>query len=252
MTTLQKIALVTGASRGIGRATALKLAQDGFTVAVHYNTATKEAQKTIEDIISAGGKAFLIQADLSVSGSAKDLVKQFLHQLSEHRLPQQLHVLVNNAGIGGRKQIEDVSEAEFDQILQVNLKSPFFIIQGLLPYIADHGRIINVSSMGTRVAYPGMSVYAPSKAGLEALTLLLAQQLGERGITVNSVLPGATATDLNARARDPKVAQEIAATVALKRVGQPEDIAATISLLASEDARWITGQQIDASGGQRI
>lgn len=252
MTTSSKIALVTGASRGIGRATAEKLAQDGFIVAVHYNTAESEAQQTIQHIKAKGGQAFAVQADLSQSHGAKNLVEHFLSALTAQHLPHQLHVLVNNAGIGGGKQIEDVTEADFDKILQVNLKSPFFIIQQLLPFMANNGRIINVSSMGTRVAYPGMAIYAPSKAGLEALTLLLAQQLGERGITVNSVLPGATATDLNARARDPIIAKEIAATVALKRVGQPEDIAATISLLASEEARWITGQQIDASGGQRI
>lgn len=252
MTTSNKVALITGASRGIGRATALKLAQDGFIVAVHYNSAKEEAQRVISHITSQGGQAFALQADLSQSHGYKDLVSHFLTELKERHLPEKLHVLVNNAGIGGRKQIEEVTEADFDRILQVNLKSPFFIIQQLLPFIADNGRIINVSSMGTRVAYPGMAIYAPTKAGLEALTLLLAQQLGERGITVNSVLPGATATDLNTQARDPEVAKEIASTVALKRVGQPEDIAATISLLASEDARWITGQQIDASGGQRI
>lgn len=252
MTTSRKVALVTGASRGIGKATALQLAQDGFIVAVHYNSAEQEAQETITAIKQLGGIAFTVQADLSQSGGAHDLVTRFLAALSAHQLPHQLHVLVNNAGVGGRKQIEEVTEADFDRLIQVNLKSPFFIIQQLIPFIENNGRIINVSSMGTRVAYPGMAIYAPSKAGLEALTLLLAQQLGERGITVNSVLPGATATDLNTRARDPQIAKEIAATVALKRVGQPEDIAATISLLASEAARWITGQHIDASGGQRI
>ncbi|MNV82889.1 3-oxoacyl-[acyl-carrier-protein] reductase FabG [compost metagenome] len=137
-------------------------------------------------------------------------------------------------------------------MLQVNLKTPFFLIQHCLPLLRDAGRIINISSMGTRAAYPEMSVYAPAKAGLEALTLLLASELGARGITVNAVLPGATATDLNQRARDPEISRVIARTIALGRVGQPEDIADIVAFLASHEGRWVTGQSIDATGGQRL
>jgi NAD(P)-dependent dehydrogenase (short-subunit alcohol dehydrogenase family) len=137
-------------------------------------------------------------------------------------------------------------------MLQVNLKAPFFLIQGAIPRLRDGGRIINISSMGTRAAYPGMAAYAPAKAGLEALGVLLAAELGPRGITVNAVLPGATATDMNPRARDPAQAAAIAGTVALRRVGQPEDIAAIVLFLASAAGGWVTGQRIDASGGQRL
>jgi NAD(P)-dependent dehydrogenase (short-subunit alcohol dehydrogenase family) len=163
-----------------------------------------------------------------------------------------LDILVNNAGVGLRARLPEVTPDAFDRVLQVNLKTPFFLIQQTLPFLRDHGRIVNVSSMGTRAAYPEMSVYAPAKAGLEALTLLLASELGARGITVNAVLPGATATDLNARARDPEQSKVIAQTIALGRVGQPEDIADIVAFLASHEGRWITGQRIDATGGQRL
>ena len=159
---------------------------------------------------------------------------------------------MNNAGVGLRALLADVTPQDFDRVLQVNLKSPFFLIQHCLPFLRDNGRIINISSMGTWAAYPEMSVYAPAKAGLEALSLLLAAELGARGITVNAVLPGATSTDLNQRARDPEISQVIAKTIALGRVGQPQDIADIVAFLASHEGRWITGQSIDATGGQRL
>ena len=145
-----------------------------------------------------------------------------------------------------------VSEEEFDRTLQVDLKSPFFLIQQASPRLRDGGRIVNVSSMGTRAAYPEMASYAPAKAGLEALTLLLAAHFGPRGITVNAVLPGATATDMNPGASDPERAAQIAQTIALRRVGQPGDVADVIVFLASDAGRWVTAQCVDASGGQRL
>ena len=247
-----KTALVTGASRGIGRAIALALGKRGAHVAVHYNAAGDAAIEVAGLIQREGGHAWTLQADLSQADGAATLARELRRTLLERNGVDGLDILVNNAGVGLRALLADVTPQDFDRVLQVNLKSPFFLIQQTLPFLRDNGRIINISSMGTRAAYPEMSVYAPAKAGLEALSLLLAQQLGERGITVNAVLPGATSTDLNPRARDPELSRVIAKSVALGRVGQPEDIADIVAFLASDQGRWITGQRIDATGGQRL
>ncbi|WP_425596135.1 SDR family oxidoreductase [Pandoraea apista] len=247
-----KVALVTGASRGIGRAIATALAARGATVAVHYNAAAGEADALVARLRAEGVRAFAVQADLSSPDGANALVERFVGALAAHDLPPQFDILVNNAGVGLRSRLDAVTPADFDRVLQVNLKSPFFLIQHALRHLRDGGRIVNISSIGTRAAYPEMSVYAPAKAGLEALTLLLAADLGVRGITVNAVLPGATATDLNKRASDPVAREAIAQTVALGRVGEPRDIADIVAFLASDAGRWITGQSLDASGGQRL
>ncbi|QCI66267.1 SDR family oxidoreductase [Phreatobacter stygius] len=249
---IKPVALVTGASRGIGRAIALRLARDGVAVAVHYKSGETEAAATVAAIAAAGGSAFAVQADLGSPDGPAGLAETFGRQLTARFGGPGFDILVNNAGIGRRARIADVSEADFDRILTVNLKAPFFLIRTLLPHLRDGGRIINLSSMGTRAAYPEMAAYAPAKAGLEALTRLLAVELGARGITVNAVLPGATATDMNPGARDPATSVEIARTIALGRVGQPEDVAGVVGFLASADGAWVTGQSIDASGGQRL
>ncbi len=247
-----KTALVTGASRGIGRAIALALGRRGARVAVHYNAASDAADEVVRQIRADGGEAWVLQADLSQVDAAASLARNLRATLQERYADDGLDILVNNAGVGLRARLPEVTPEAFDRVLQVNLKTPFFLIQQTLPFLRDRGRIVNISSMGTRAAYPEMSVYAPAKAGLEALTLLLASELGARGITVNAVLPGATATDLNARARDPEQSRLIAKTIALGRVGQPEDIADIVAFLASHEGRWITGQRIDATGGQRL
>ena len=247
-----KIALVTGASRGIGQAIACRLAGDGAIVAVHYHSAEDAARTVVAGIAAAGGTAFALQADLSARGGAASLAAGFTAELIERYGKAAFDILVNNAGVSKRATIEDVTEEDLDLLLQTNLKSPFFLIKALLPQLRDGGRIINVSSMGTRAAYPTMAAYAPAKAGLEALGRLLAVHVGGRQITVNSVMPGATATDMNANARDPVASRALANTIALGRVGQPADIARVVAFLASDDGGWVTGQQIDASGGQRL
>ena len=247
-----KVALVTGASRGIGRAIALKLAQRGAFVAVHYNQAAEAAEAVVGQIEALRGRAVAIAADLQAASGPEQLFAALDPALQARFGHHRLDILVNNAGVGVRAAIEDTSPADLDRILQVNFKAPFFIIQRALQRLRDGGRIINVSSMGTRAAYPLMAAYAPSKAALEALTLLLAEQLGPRGITVNAVMPGATVTDMNPAASNPVTAQAIAATTALRRVGQPDDIADLVAFLASDAARWVTAQRIDASGGQRL
>lgn len=252
MTLAGKTALVTGASRGIGRAIALRLAAQGARVAVHYHRAAEEAEQVVGTIAAAGGKAFALRADLGDRQGPAVLVAALQAALTAGGHDGRLDILVNNAGIGGAHAIGETSLDDFDRMIAVNLRAPYFLIQALIPVMVDHGRIINLSSMGTRAAYPAMSVYAPAKAGLEALTRILAVELGHRGITVNAVAPGATATDMNPRATNPDTAAQIAQTVALGRVGRPDDIACVVSLLASPDSAWITGQTIDASGGQRL
>ena len=244
-----KVAVVTGASRGIGRAIALKLAAAGAAVVVHYGARAEAAEAVVGEIAAAGGQAVAFGADLADAGAVRGFWQRLDPVLASFG---GLDILVNNAGVGGAATIGQITEADLDRVLQVNFKAPFLLIQGAIPRLRDGGRIINISSMGTRAAYPGMAAYAPSKAALEALTTLLAVELGPRGITVNAVMPGATATDMNTRARDPEISRAIAATVALGRVGQPEDVADTVLLLASPQAGWITGQRIDASGGQRL
>jgi NAD(P)-dependent dehydrogenase (short-subunit alcohol dehydrogenase family) len=247
-----KVALVTGGSRGIGQAIAKRLASDGAIIAVHYNEAADAANAVVADIEASGGEAFVVQGNLSERGGAVALAQAFTKELVARVGKAEFDILVNNAGVGKRATIEEISEDDLDLILQVNLKSPFLLIKALLPQLRDGGRIVNISSMGTRAAYPVMAAYAPAKAGLEALSKLLAVQLGVRQITVNAVMPGATATDMNAGARDPVASKAVAATIALGRVGQPEDIAKVVAFLASDDGGWVTGQVVDASGGQRL
>jgi NAD(P)-dependent dehydrogenase (short-subunit alcohol dehydrogenase family) len=206
----------------------------------------------VRHIEDHGGFAAALSADLASPEAPGQLLAALDRELEQRFGARGFDILVNNAGIGLRRPIEEVTEQDFDRMLQVNLKAPFFLIQKALPRLRDGGRIINISSMSSRAAFPAMAAYAPSKAGLEALTVLLAEHLGPRGITVNAVLPGATATDLNPAARDPEISKALAGSIALRRVGQPEDVADVVAFLASDAARWITGQRIDASGGQRL
>ncbi len=247
-----KIAVVTGSSRGIGRAIALKAGAMGATVCVHYNSSAAAATKVVKAIEASGGKAFAVSADLSQRNGPYQLFEKVDAELKERFGSTAIDILINNAGAGTRATIEDVTEDDFDEVIQLDLKAPFFITKLALERMRDGGRIINVSSMGTRVAYPAMASYAPAKAGLEALTLLLAAHLGPRQITVNAVLPGATATDFHPGAQDPEISKQLAQSIALGRVGQPEDIADVVVFLASDQGRWVTAQCIDTSGGQMI
>ncbi|MFL6812746.1 MAG: SDR family NAD(P)-dependent oxidoreductase [Bradyrhizobium sp.] len=247
-----RIALVTGASRGIGRAIAVRLAQDGALVGVHYRAERDKAKETLDLIRLRGGDGFLIAADLAEPAGISHLAAALLGELRTRRDPPRLDILVNNAGIDDRKSIEQVTEADFDRMLQINFKSPFFLIQKLLPVVADGGRIINISSIAARLSFPTMPVYAPVKAALSTLSRVLAVHLGPRGITVNAVHPGATSTDLNPAASDPQRSGAIRDTVALGRIAGPDDIAPVVAFLASREGGWITGETIEASGGQGL
>ncbi|MGW7318620.1 SDR family oxidoreductase [Streptomyces sp. NPDC054854] len=241
-----KTALVTGSSRGIGRSIALALAARGARVAVHYAGNEAAAKETVDTIEAAGGQAFAIRAELGLPGDAEALWAAF----DEHA--DGVDILVNNAGIAGPGLIHEVSEADYDKVFAVNAKAPFFIIQKGLPRLRDGGRIVNVSSGVTKVAFPGMTSYAASKGAVEVLTLTLAQTLGPRGITVNAVSPGTIETDIHPWMADPAAKAHAAGFSVFDRVGQPDDVADVVAFLATDDARWVTGQNIDVSGGSGL
>lgn len=242
----EKTALITGGARGIGRAIALRLAAEGARVAVHYGSSADAAQQVVETIEARGGSAFAIQASLGVSGDAPALWTAFGEYADE------VDVIVNNAGtLGDRVPYAEVTEPDYDEVFAVNTRAPFFIVQEGLPWLRDGGRIINISTSfthGSRNAE--LLAYSMSKAAIDAFTGTLAKDLGHRGITVNAVGPGATATDMNAaRLAIPEGREAIASRSPLNRVAEPEDIADVVAFLASDDARWVTGQWIDATGG---
>ena len=242
----ERVALVTGASRGIGRAIAERLAADGAEVAVHYNRDKAGAEETLERI---GGRGFLIGAEFGVPGD----VDEVFAQLSEGLAGRPLDVLVNNAAAPPAGPIESDTEDAFDALFAVNVKAPYFLIQRLLPVLRDGGRIVSVSSAVTRVANPAQTSFAMTKGALETMSLALAQAVGRRGITVNTVAPGATRTDANAAFFEgPGLSEFLAGITALGRVGRGEDVADVVAFLASDDARWITGQVLDASGGLHL
>lgn len=253
MTIHGSVALVTGASRGIGRAIALRLAKDGATIAVHYGHNQDAANEVVQSITSKGGTAFLIQAELDTLKGVYALYDALDAALIERTETAEFDILVNNAGICPTATIENTTEEMFDQSFAVNVKAPFFLIQQALPRLRDGGRIINLSSAVTRVAAPSIAAYNLTKGAINTLTLTLAAQLGSRGITVNSVAPSATDTDMNASwLRQPESQQSIASMTALGRVGQAEDIADVVAFVASPDSHWMTGQYIEASGGFRL
>jgi 3-oxoacyl-[acyl-carrier protein] reductase len=241
-------ALVTGASRGIGRAIAERLVAEGARVAVHYATNQAAASEVVASIERAGGSAFAVHAEFGLNGVESD-VEALFAGLEAGLGGQPLDILVNNAAILDTTPFDEVTADGFDRSFQVNVRAPFFIIQRALPLIRDGGRIINVSSVVTRVAGPFVP-YAMSKGAIEVLGRTLAQHLGRRRITVNSVAPGVVETDLGAWVdSDPEIRPAIVATTALGRLGQTTDIADVVAFLASDRARWITGHSREASGG---
>lgn len=240
-----KTALVTGASRGIGRAIAERLAGDGALVAVHYGSNDAAAKETVVAIERAGGQAFAVRAELSRPADLDALFTGLTVGLGG----EPLDILVNNAAIGSTGAIEQTTPEAYERLFAVNVRAPFFVIQRALPMFRDGGRIINISSAASRVAMPEIA-YAMTKGAIEALTRSLANAVGERGITVNSVAPGVTETDMNAWMREaPEAKAAVAGATALGRIGQPADVADAVAFLASNDARWVTGHLLDATGG---
>ena len=234
-----KNALVTGSSRGIGRAIAEGLAKQGATVVINFISDKEAADETVKAITNAGGKAISIQADVSKVKEIKRLFDEAEQALGK------LHIVVSNAGTAVIKPFIEVTEADYDKVFNTNAKGVFFTMQEAGKRIEEKGRIIVISTGGVKMLIPGNALYLGSKGTINQLVRTMAQELGHRNITVNAVLPGYTNTDLLPD-RDRKVAADASP---FKRVGEPEDIAAAAVFLASDEARWITGQEIGVGGG---
>ncbi|HEY6085067.1 MAG TPA: glucose 1-dehydrogenase [Nitrospira sp.] len=236
----EKVAIVTGASRGIGRGIAERLAKDGATIVVNYTKNADEAKKVVSGIVENGGKALSIQADVSKVTDIKRLFQETQKAFGR------LDILVNNAGIFWAKPMSDVSEDEYDHMFAVNTKGQFFAMQEATKYMADGGRIVNISTGGTQLAFPGISAYGGAKSALEFFTRVAAKELGGRKITVNTVSPGYTETDMLS---DPQFRTIGVQASPLGRLGTPKDIADVVAFVVSDEAGWVTGDTIQAGGG---
>lgn len=253
-TTSTPIALITGGSRGLGRHAALALAGRGVDVILTYRSQDAQAQQVVGQIGALGRRAVALELDVERSDTFAGFAQLVKRTLAEVWQRERFDYLVNNAGVGVHAAFADTREADFDRLMNIHLKGPFFLTQHLLPLIADGGRILNVSSGLTRFALPGYAAYATMKGGIEVLTRYLAKELGPRGIAVNVLAPGAIETDFGGGAvRDnAQLNSFIAAQTALGRVGLPEDIGGAISALLRPESRWLNGQRVEASGGMYL
>jgi 3-oxoacyl-[acyl-carrier protein] reductase len=242
-----KTALVTGASRGIGRASALALAKAGAQVLVHYSSGEQEAAAVVDEIHQAGGKAEKIAADLSLPEGP--------HQLAQRVraiIGGRLDVLVANAGISAAASIQDTTVEAFDKMFAVNVRAPFFLVQQLLPMLCAGSSIVLLSSLAAHASVGTLSAYASTKGAIDTLVKHFAKELGERGIRVNAVAPGVVPTDMSSFAKTEAGRNATLGMQALKRMAEPDDIAAAIAFLASDQARWITGDTLRADGGSKL
>jgi NAD(P)-dependent dehydrogenase (short-subunit alcohol dehydrogenase family) len=255
MTTLQnKTALVTGASKGIGRATALALAEAGAHVLIHYGRSAQEAEALVSEIQTKGGSADAISADLGTPNGASLLAKQVRSIVGDR-----LDVLVLNAGISKAARIADYTVEDFDNLFATNVRGPFFLVQQLLPVLGENSSIVVISSLGARsvvgkssLENPSILAYASTKGALETLVKNWAAILGPRGIRVNGIAPGVIDTDMSSFTKT-EAGREVALEMqALKRIGKPEDIADVVAFMASDGARWITGASIPVDGGSKL
>jgi 3-oxoacyl-[acyl-carrier protein] reductase len=239
-----KVALITGASRGIGAAIAKRLASEGAEVILHYSSSEAEVHAVAAHIKAKGGVASVLQADLSKLDGATVLASRVK--------AKSIDILVNNAGVAPFASIEEMDEATYDSLSNVNMRSVFFVTQKILPKIPNGGRIINVSSAVARVSFPGIPAYSATKGFVDVLTLQLAAELGKRNITVNAVAPGAIDTQMSAWIHGPGGKETLEQIQALSGIGKPEHVAGVVAFLAGPDSAWTTGQIVDASGGTKI
>lgn len=251
---MSKITLITGASRGLGRNTAIHVARQGGDVILTYRGKAGEAQAVVAEIEALGRKAVALQLDTGEASTFAAFVERVRAALRETWQRDRFDHLVNNAGHGDVAPIAETTEAQFDRLVNVHFKGVFFLTQALLPLLADGGRIVNLSTGLTRFAYPGYAAYAAAKGAVETLTRYMAREFGARGIAVNTVAPGAIETDFGGGAvRDnPEINRQLAGITALGRVGVADDIGPMIAGLLSDANRWVTAQRIEVSGGQAI
>jgi len=242
-----KTALVTGASRGIGRATALSLAQAGAQVLVHYSSGEKEAASVVQAIRSAGGRADAAAADLSAVDGAHKLARQVRSVIGDR-----LDILVANAGAAHSASIEEASVEDFDRMYAINVRAPYFLVQQLLPILGKGSSVVLVSSLAAHAAVGTLSAYSATKGAIDTLVKHFAAALGERGVRVNAVAPGVIDTDMSKFARTDEGRDFTLSIQALKRIAQPEDVADVITFLASDAARWITADTVRVDGGSKI
>jgi NAD(P)-dependent dehydrogenase (short-subunit alcohol dehydrogenase family) len=246
-----KIALVTGGSRGLGKNMALNLAKKGIDVLLTYHRQRAEAESVVAEITALGQKAAALQLDAANASSFEGFFGQVKTTLHDTFQAEQFHFLINNAGTGLHAAFAETSEAQFDEVMNIHLKGPFFLTQKALPLLADGGRVINISSGLARFALPGSSAYAAMKGAIEVLTRYQAKELGARGIAVNVVAPGAIETDFGGGAvRDnAQLNAFVASQTALGRTGQPDDVGGVVAFLCTDEARWVNAQRLEASGG---
>lgn len=251
MNKMQKIALVTGGSRGLGRNSAIALSRKGFDVILTYHSRKEEAELVIKEIEENGQKAAALQLDAGDVSTFERFASRLADVLQEKWNTERFDVLINNAGFGVNAPLSATTEEQFDSLVNVHLKGVFFLTQKLLPRISDHGRIINVSTGLTRFALDGYGAYAAMKGAVEVLTRYMAKEWGKRGIRVNAIAPGAIATDFRGGAvRDNQDIQDfIGSQTALGRVGRADDIGGLVASLCTDEMGWVNAQRIEASGG---
>jgi 3-oxoacyl-[acyl-carrier protein] reductase len=242
-----KTALVTGASRGIGRATALALAHAGARVLVHYGIAQQAANAVVDAIRAAGGKADKVAADLRAADGAHALAKQ-VRVLTDDKLD----IVIANAGISKAAPIEETTVEDFDNLFAVNVRAPFFLVQQLLPALREGASVVLLSSLAAHASVSNLSAYAATKGAVDTLVRHFASALGERGIRVNAIAPGVVETDMSSFAKTDAGRDFTLGMQALKRVAQPDDIAGAAVFLASDDARWVTGDTLRVDGGSKL
>jgi len=254
MKTRNKIALVTGGSRGLGKDMALRLAEKGIDVILTYHSNKEDAQDVVAQIEKIGQKAATLQLNTAELKEFDPFVLQLRETLTSTFKTEHIDFLINNAGTGGYSPIADVTEDLFDELLNIHFKGVYFLTQKLIPMINDGGGIVNVSSGLTRVSIPGSSAYAAMKGAIEIFSRYLARELGSRGIRANTIAPGAVLTDFGGGhlRESEELKKLVSAVTALGRPGLPEDIGGVVAFLCSEEARWVNAQRIEISGGMQV